>query len=132
MDAVKHAAQKVSGKVGGSSGNGQTVLITGASGYIATHIINEFLEHGYHVRGTVRSEQKADDVRKSVTKHGDKLSFAIVKDIGASGAFDEAVKGVDGVSSSFSIDTSTPNGSTEMFTLGHPYRISLPDAGQRQ
>lgn len=33
----------------------QTVLVTGASGYIASHIINELLQRGYYVVGTVRS-----------------------------------------------------------------------------
>jgi len=32
-----------------------TVLVTGASGYIASHIIKELLQRGYHVVGTVRS-----------------------------------------------------------------------------
>ncbi|MFN2377669.1 MAG: SDR family oxidoreductase [Candidatus Binatia bacterium] len=31
------------------------VLVTGASGYIGGHCVREFLQHGYHVRGTVRS-----------------------------------------------------------------------------
>merc|ERR1719203_1439408 len=31
------------------------VLVTGASGYIAGHIIKQLLENGYNVRGTVRS-----------------------------------------------------------------------------
>jgi nucleoside-diphosphate-sugar epimerase len=31
------------------------VLVTGASGFIAGHVICELLEHGYQVRGTVRS-----------------------------------------------------------------------------
>jgi dihydroflavonol-4-reductase len=32
-----------------------TVLVTGASGYIASHVIKELLERGYKVVGTVRS-----------------------------------------------------------------------------
>ncbi len=33
------------------------VLVTGASGYIATHIVQQLLEAGYKVRGTVRALQ---------------------------------------------------------------------------
>lgn len=32
-----------------------TVLVTGASGYIASHVIRELLQRGYKVIGTVRS-----------------------------------------------------------------------------
>ena len=99
MEAVKSAAQKaVSSSTNGTSSHaGETVLVTGASGFVAAHVLNEFLEHGYRVRGTVRSEETADKVRKTHGKYGDKLSFAIVKDLDAPGAFDEAVKGVSGV-----------------------------------
>lgn len=39
------------------------VLVTGASGFIATHIIKQLLEQGrYHVRGTVRSLKKEQKV----------------------------------------------------------------------
>ena len=75
----------------------EPILITGASGFLAAHILNEFLDHGYSIRGTVRSEETAEKVRKTHKKYGDKLSFAIVKDVAAPGSFDEAVKGVAGV-----------------------------------
>ena len=32
-----------------------TVLVTGATGYIASHVISQLLEKGYKVLGTVRS-----------------------------------------------------------------------------
>ena len=39
------------------------VLVTGASGFIATHVIKQLLEQGhYHVRGTVRSLKKEEKV----------------------------------------------------------------------
>lgn len=41
---------------------------------------------------TVRSQEKADKIKEAHPKAGDKLSFAIVKDIAQEGAFDEAVK----------------------------------------
>jgi len=75
----------------------QTVLVTGASGFIATHVIEAFLKAGFKVRGTVRSDSTAEKVRESHPEHQDALSFAIVPDISAPGAFNEAVKGVDGV-----------------------------------
>lgn len=81
-----------------SDNSDKLILVTGASGYVAAHVLNEFLENGYSVRGTVRSKSTADKVRKTHAKYGDKLSFAIVEDIAAPGAFNEAVKGVDGVS----------------------------------
>jgi len=31
------------------------VLVTGASGYIALHVINQLLKDGHKVRGTVRN-----------------------------------------------------------------------------
>ena len=39
------------------------VLVTGASGFVATHLIKLLLEQGrYHVRGTVRSKKKEEKV----------------------------------------------------------------------
>ena len=81
-----------------SAPNGKTILITGASGFVATWVVRSFLEAGYHVRGSVRSEETANNVRNSHPGYNDQLSFVIVKDIAQKGAFDEAVKGVDGVS----------------------------------
>jgi dihydroflavonol-4-reductase len=31
------------------------VLVTGATGYIASHVVQQLLAEGYNVRGTVRS-----------------------------------------------------------------------------
>lgn len=76
----------------------QTILVTGASGYIATHVVEAFLQKGYNVRGTVRTEKTASEVLTTHSKHSEQFSVAIVPDIAAENAFDEAVKGVDGVS----------------------------------
>ena len=60
-----------------SEGNGNTlVLVTGASGYIGGHVTREFLEHGYRVRGTVRSlanPKKVDHLRELGEAHGGRL-----------------------------------------------------------
>lgn len=76
---------------------GEKVLVTGASGFLATHVVAAFLEAGYAVRGTVRSEVTADKIRRELSKFADKLSFTIVPDIAEPNAFDEAVKDVHGV-----------------------------------
>ncbi|KAH9487433.1 Putative uncharacterized oxidoreductase [Psilocybe cubensis] len=78
---------------------GDKILVTGANGYIAMWAIRIFLERGYFVRGTVRSESKAKDVNDYFNSVGlgDKLEIVIVNDIAKEGAFDEAVKDVDGI-----------------------------------
>ena len=45
------------------------VLVTGASGFVATHLIKMLLEQGrYHVRGTVRSKKKQEKVQYSMIR----------------------------------------------------------------
>ena len=44
----------------------KTVLLTGASGYIGLHCAKELIEAGYAVRGTVRSQAKAQEVRETL------------------------------------------------------------------
>ncbi|RAL16171.1 SDR family oxidoreductase [Aspergillus homomorphus CBS 101889] len=76
----------------------ETILVTGASGFVASHIIQRFLEAGYNVRGTVRSASSAEIVQSRYPpEYTDQLSFAIVPDIAVPGAFDSAVRDVSGV-----------------------------------
>jgi uncharacterized protein YbjT (DUF2867 family) len=57
------------------------VLVSGASGYIATWVVRTLLEKGYSVRGTVRSEEKATHLRKLFDSYGDKHEVVIVEDM---------------------------------------------------
>ncbi|KAL7926426.1 hypothetical protein ACQKWADRAFT_318342 [Trichoderma austrokoningii] len=79
---------------------GSLVLITGLTGYIATHVGQEFLDRGYKVRGTVRDLAKAswlkDDLFSAAHAAGN-LELVQVPDLGAPNAFDAAVKGVDAI-----------------------------------
>src|SRR6202020_2574261 len=55
------------------------VLITGGSGFLATHIILRLLSEGYRVRTTVRSLERAPEVRTTLERAGadtTQLSFA--------------------------------------------------------
>jgi len=68
------------------------VLLTGGSGFIAAHVLDILLQHGHSVVTTVRSQEKADKIKKAHSSYGsDKLDFAIVEDIAQENAFDEAV-----------------------------------------
>jgi len=79
------------------TGQGKTVLVTGGSDFVAGHVLNSFLNAGYHVRATFRSEAGIKPVISNHLNYSSMLSFAIVLDIEAADAFDEAVAGVDGV-----------------------------------
>jgi nucleoside-diphosphate-sugar epimerase len=78
---------------------GGLVLITGVNGFIGSHIANGLLRLGYGVRGTVRSADKAAWVKEAMAERHPSASFeaVLVPDVTAAGAWDEAVKGVDGI-----------------------------------
>ncbi|MFT7687491.1 MAG: dihydroflavonol-4-reductase [Candidatus Azotimanducaceae bacterium] len=48
------------------------ILVTGASGFIAGHIIIDLLKQGYQVRGTIRDLVKVDKLRAMFALHTDK------------------------------------------------------------
>lgn len=37
---------------------GSWILVTGANGLVGSHVVDQFLKHGYNVRGTVRDSKK--------------------------------------------------------------------------
>ncbi|OAP58308.1 hypothetical protein AYL99_07398 [Fonsecaea erecta] len=76
---------------------GGWVLVTGANGYIASHIIDVLLEEGYNVRGTVRSEKPWLNKFFEDRYGTGRFETAIVTALNAPGAFDEVVRGVSGV-----------------------------------
>ena len=66
------------------------VFITGASGFIAQHVVKLLLESGYEVIGTVRSKEKADKLASLINHHN--FQYVIVPNIATADAFDESVK----------------------------------------
>lgn len=71
-----------------------TVLVTGATGFIAQHILDKLLARKYRVIGTVRSEKRGNElVNNFKEKYPDgDLSLEIVPDIATPDAFDEVLQ----------------------------------------
>ncbi|KAK4052882.1 hypothetical protein OIO90_004158 [Microbotryomycetes sp. JL221] len=73
----------------------QTVLVTGATGFLATYVVKAYLDAGYHVRGSVRSTTKAQHLKQLYSDYQDKFELVEVKDIVTGQGLEEAIKGVD-------------------------------------
>jgi NADPH-dependent methylglyoxal reductase len=67
-----------------------TIFVSGATGYIAKHIIKLSLSKGYKVVGSVRSAEKGDALKKQV--NSENFTYEIVSSLTNPGAFDEALK----------------------------------------
>ncbi|KAJ5388867.1 hypothetical protein N7509_011408 [Penicillium cosmopolitanum] len=77
---------------------GSKILVTGANGYIASHVISILLDLGLHVRGTVRKPKPwlEEYFRQS---HGKLGSFetALIPDLEAPNALDLVLEGISGL-----------------------------------
>ena len=83
----------------------ETVVVTGASGFIAKHIIAELLHRGYSVRGTVRKGTNSLKVVTALNRVGvdtSRLTFATA-DLLSPGDWDNALQGA-----SFVMHTASP------------------------
>ena len=75
----------------------EKVLVTGATGFIGLHCIQQLLEQGYAVNGTLRSMQREPEVRQSLEKHNtscENLTLFPV-DLMSDEGWDEAMSGCD-------------------------------------
>jgi len=76
---------------------GSKVLVTGANGFAAVHIVDVLLKKGYSVRATIRSVSKGTYLKKIFAKYGDKLELVVVPDITKEDAFDGVIGGLDAI-----------------------------------
>ncbi|KAL3468143.1 hypothetical protein BJX64DRAFT_84985 [Aspergillus heterothallicus] len=74
-----------------------SVLVTGATGFIGAHIVDALLARGLRVRGATRSPAKGAAMLKARPQYADKLEFVQIDDFEKPGGLEDAVRGVDGV-----------------------------------
>jgi nucleoside-diphosphate-sugar epimerase len=91
---IVHMTQAFEGSTAGTA----VVLVTGGTGFIASHIILQLHATGYRVRTTVRSLKRAADVRAMLTtggaEPGDRLSF-FAADLESDTGWQEAITGCE-------------------------------------
>jgi nucleoside-diphosphate-sugar epimerase len=73
----------------------ELILISGASGFIGSHVVDVTLRAGYNVRLTVRKETQIGELKRLFSAHVSDMDFVVVPDITIPDAFDEAMNGVD-------------------------------------
>jgi D-arabinose 1-dehydrogenase-like Zn-dependent alcohol dehydrogenase len=75
---------------------GSTVLVTGANGYLASHVVDQFLQRGFNVRGTVRNVAKDSWLTDLFAqKYGTgRFELREVPDLAAEGTFNQVIKGM--------------------------------------
>ena len=73
--------------------------MTGADGFIATHIVDQLILAGFHVRGSVRDSTKAENISKVFHERYDSSRFetVVIPELSVSGSCEQAMKGCSGV-----------------------------------
>ncbi|KAI5920025.1 hypothetical protein F4810DRAFT_452456 [Camillea tinctor] len=59
----------------------ETILVTGANGFLALHIIQQALARGWNIVGTVRSEKSAEKVKSLFPDGGSRLCLVYIADL---------------------------------------------------
>jgi dihydroflavonol-4-reductase len=101
----------------------KTIVLTGITGFIAKRIALDLLQAGYSVRGSLRSQSRADEVRDALRPRlsdpaaFDRLSF-VELDLGRDDGWTEAMEGADALVHTASL----PHVRTEGRERRHPPR----------
>ncbi|KAE9568109.1 Aldehyde reductase 2 [Colletotrichum fructicola] len=88
-----------------------TIVVSGANGFIASHIVDQLLAAGYRVRGTVRDTAKYSWLSAHFEKTYGPGRFTLhaVPEVTKNGAFDEVLKGADGAIHTIAITNMNPD-----------------------
>ncbi|ESZ92585.1 hypothetical protein SBOR_7002 [Sclerotinia borealis F-4128] len=74
------------------SAEGKSVFLTGASGFVASHILSLLIKDGYRPTASVRSPPKADQILEVHPEWNGKVDLVFVPEITTPGAFDHVFK----------------------------------------
>ncbi|KAL3418210.1 3-beta hydroxysteroid dehydrogenase isomerase family protein [Phlyctema vagabunda] len=74
------------------------VLVTGATGLVGAHVVDQLLDRGFRVRAVARSRAKAKAMQDARQKYASHLDFYFIDDLTTPDVFDKALRGgIDGV-----------------------------------
>jgi len=73
------------------------VVVTGASGFVGSQIVKELLDHGYRVRGSVRSPDRVRAEGHLTAMAGSERLDLVAADLNQPGSFDPIMDGVEHV-----------------------------------
>lgn len=75
---------------------GATVFVTGVNGLIGSHIADQLLKRGYHVRGAVRNAEKHQYLLEYFNEKHKNAKFELVNvpDMTIEGCYDEFMQGM--------------------------------------
>ncbi|CAO2211071.1 unnamed protein product [Urochloa humidicola] len=106
------------------AGNGQTVCVTGAAGYIASWLVKLLLEKGYTVKGTVRNPDDPKNAHLKALEGASERLILCKADLLDYDAICRAVQGCQGVFHTASPVTDDPEQMVEPAVRGTEYVIS--------
>lgn len=73
------------------------ILVTGATGMVGSHVVDNLLRKGFKVRAVVRSKAKAVKMQETHKRFVDQLDFYHIDDLSTPGVFNNALADINGV-----------------------------------